>query len=135
MENFTLQLSGSKTWHLRRSKVSHPLRGATPHYTNTEVEEQQCKVHALTDGDFSWSDRPRTRSSAAAPAPGATAASSEEGEEYEYETVRLRAGDCFYHPAGIWHRVECDEDSVSANISLVATDWSSIVCDGLKQKL
>lgn len=131
MENFTLQLSGSKTWHLRRSKVPHPLRGSTPHYTNTEVEEQQCKVHALTDGDFSWSDRPRTRSSAA---PGA-ATPSEEGEEYEYETVRLRAGDCFYHPAGIWHRVECDEDSVSANISLVATDWSSIVCDGLKQKL
>ena len=126
-ENFTLQLQGSKTWHLRRSSVAHPLRGATPHYANTEMEEQQCKVHALTDPNFAWADRPRTRASAASDA----AACPEE----EYETVHLRAGDCFYHQAGIWHRVECSEDSVSVNISLVATDWSSLVCDGIKQKL
>ena len=30
MENFTLQLSGSKRWRLKRGDVAHPVRGCTP---------------------------------------------------------------------------------------------------------
>lgn len=127
MENFTLQLRGTKRWLIRRSTIAHPLRGATPHYADKSVEEQQQKIHSLSgDAGFSWSSRPSTRAD-----PSAAPASSAE----EYETVDLRAGDCFYHPAGIWHRVECSADSVSVNISLVAADWATTVTEGIKQQL
>lgn len=126
MENFTMQLRGTKVWHLKKSNIRHPMRGATPHYTGTDVEEQQVKIHSLVSHDFSWNDRPKTRSP-----PHAVPTSDFE----EYDTVILHEGDTFYHPAGIWHRVECSEDSVSVNISLIATDWASMVCDGIKQNL
>lgn len=34
--------------------------------------------------------------------------------------VVLHPGDVLYHPAGMWHKVECLEDSVAINISVVA---------------
>ena len=50
MENFTLQLSGRKTWRLKRSSVEVPLRGCTPQWgsSNAAVSsaaEQQAKLH------------------------------------------------------------------------------------------
>ena len=33
--------------------------------------------------------------------------------------VELRPGSMLYVPAGMWHRVECTEDSVSINVSLM----------------
>jgi len=125
-ENFTLQLKGRKTWLLKRGSVRHPLRGATPHYSAGDVEEQQLKLSSLADPDFGWHSRPRTR---------ASHTDAPTCEEEEYETVVLNEGDCLYFPAGLWHRVECEEDSVSANISLVALDWSTMVTDGIRQKL
>lgn len=47
--------------------------------------------------------------------------------------IVVHAGECFYFPAGMWHRVECEEDSISANLSLVSVDWASLLLDGVKQ--
>ena len=33
--------------------------------------------------------------------------------------VVLRPGSVLYVPAGMWHRVECEDDSISLNISLI----------------
>lgn len=32
--------------------------------------------------------------------------------------VTLHEGDILYHPAGIWHAVSCDDDSISINFSM-----------------
>lgn len=44
-------------------------------------------------------------------------------------------GDVFYFPAGMWHRVECMEDSISCNISLVGYSYADIVGDAVKHLL
>ena len=47
MDNFTLQLSGSKRWRLRRGPPS-PLRGCTPHYNeHPSTVEMQARIHKL----------------------------------------------------------------------------------------
>jgi hypothetical protein len=48
----------SKRWLLKKSSISHPLRGCTPHYKNIDTEEQQLKIHNLTDPNFSWASKP-----------------------------------------------------------------------------
>lgn len=52
----------------------------------------------------------------------------------EYEVV-LEPGDILYHPAGIWHRVECLEDSIAINLSLMVTSYADLLCCGLLQML
>lgn len=37
--------------------------------------------------------------------------------ETECDTIVLEEGDILYHPAGIWHSVESEEDSISINLS------------------
>eukprot|EP01117_Protostelium_nocturnum_P013424 TRINITY_DN5004_c0_g1_i1.p1 TRINITY_DN5004_c0_g1~~TRINITY_DN5004_c0_g1_i1.p1 ORF type:complete len:611 (-),score=215.35 TRINITY_DN5004_c0_g1_i1:63-1895(-) len=113
MENFTFQLKGKKTWKMRKSTINHPLRGATSHYKNVDTSEQQLKVHHLKDPNFTL--RPK--------------------DDDEYETVTLTEGSFFYHPAGIWHRVECEEDSISINVSLIASTWADMVTEGLRHSL
>ena len=51
------------------------------------------------------------------------------------EEVVLEAGDVLYFPSGMWHRVECLEDSVSINISLMPALWADLVCDSLRHML
>lgn len=60
MENFTLQLKGTKRWRLKPSSVKVPTRGCTPQWnarsgTNHEVvrsaAEQQAKLHAQHAND------------------------------------------------------------------------------------
>ena len=52
MDNFTVQLRGTKVWRLRRNAcnggAAYPLRGCTPHYSSGEgTWEQQLLVHRL----------------------------------------------------------------------------------------
>ncbi|PRP85520.1 hypothetical protein PROFUN_06752 [Planoprotostelium fungivorum] len=109
MENFTFQLKGSKKWKIKKSGISHPLRGATSHYKNVDTLEQQLKTHHIQDPNFSM-----------------------KFSEDDYEEVILTEGCFFYHPAGIWHRVECGEDSISINVSLIASSLSDIVSEGVR---
>lgn len=52
-----------------------------------------------------------------------------------YEQVVLNEGDILYHPAGIWHQVECTTDSVSINVSLIASTYADVFTDALKTML
>lgn len=98
MENFTVQLRGSKRWKLWRGQVEHPLRGCTPHYGAIDTVEQQLKVQRMRYPDHQFHFTPPS-----------------------CEEVVLRPGSVMYFPAGCWHRVECEEDSLSINISLVSS--------------
>ena len=122
MENFTLQLRGTKRWRLKRSAVGVPVRGCTPQWGAASAAvrtaaEQQAKLHAqhASGGTFE-----------AAP-PDAFFADADE--------VVVRPGSVLYVPAGTWHRVECDEDSLSINVSLMGTTWADHVADALRQRL
>jgi quercetin dioxygenase-like cupin family protein len=119
MENFTLQISGKKKWTLRMGDTHSVLRGATPHYKTTpDVQEMQVRVGRLSERHFSFSPNPATF--------------FKKGEVTE---VLLSPGDILYFPAGCWHQVECIEDSVSANLSLVGTTWADIAGRAIKTSL
>lgn len=75
MENFTVQLAGTKKWEFRRGSVRAPLRGITPHYKAAGNAEEQLKA-ALLSGDVF-------------PMSSATD---------EVETVELQPGDVMYFP-------------------------------------
>merc|ERR1711937_134383 len=50
------------------------------------------------------------------------------------EEITLEAGSVLYHPAGIWHHVEClSDDSVSINVSLSIASWADIISDAMRQ--
>lgn len=115
-ENFTIQLKGKKKWSFQKSTATHPLRGCTPHFNDgndRDVIEHQIKVLKLGDPNF-------------------------KGTQYtvgEETDVVLDEGDTLYHPAGIWHQVECLEDSISINISLTAVSYADLFCSSLQQML
>lgn len=116
-ENWTLQLKGRKKWLVRKG-MSNPIRGYTPHYNkDVDVLEQQMKIHKFCDSSFSPVN------------------DSEGFRESDYEEVIVSEGSVFYHPAGIWHRVECLEDSVSINISLISSTWADILSEASRQLL
>jgi hypothetical protein len=49
------------------------------------------------------------------------------------ESVTLRAGDLLYHPAGLWHEVVSDADSLSVNVSLVSASWMDLGAAAVRQ--
>lgn len=112
-ENFTFQISGKKTWRLKKGGHHSPVRGATPHYkTPSDVIEQQVKLHKLADPTFQFSP-------------------PIEWFDDAFE-VTLGPGDLFYFPAGCWHRVECTEDSLSINLSLIGSTWGDLTSSALR---
>ena len=120
-ENLTIQLSGTKQWIFGTSPLDHPLRGFTPHFDNSQdpsLSEQQLKLAKLYSPDFEVDQVP----------------SSESNKDGLSEIV-LHPGDVLYHPAGVWHRVICNEDSVSINVSLTVSSYADLVCCGLLQLL
>ncbi|RHY89979.1 hypothetical protein DYB35_004561 [Aphanomyces astaci] len=112
MENFTVQVAGTKTWKLQPGNVAYPVRGCTPHYKTQEVVEQQLKVHRLADPSFQYHPTFDNVSE-----------------------VTLSPGSVLYFPAGMWHRVECTEDSISMNLSMFPTPHADVVVDALRQVL
>ena len=98
-----------------------PLRGCTPQWGATShavrtAAEQQAKLHSQhASGPFD-------------PAPAADFWA-------DAEEVTLTPGTMLYVPAGTWHRVECVEDSVSINVSLMGASWADVVADALRQRL
>ena len=49
-----------KKWYLKRSTISHPLRGCTPHFSGTSNVEEQLKVHRMQDPRFAFNPKPET---------------------------------------------------------------------------
>lgn len=116
-ENFTIQLSGIKKWTFASSSAISPLRGCTPQYSTSQGEdlfEQQLKVLRLGDPNFTL---------------------NQYSKDDVQDSILLSPGDVLYHPAGIWHRVECTEDSISLNVSVIGSSYAEIVCCGLQQLL
>lgn len=48
------------------------------------------------------------------------------------DEVELCPGDIFYHPAGIWHSVECVDDSFTINLSLKNYNKADLIAQSLK---
>ena len=115
MENFTLQLRGKKRWRIARSGLEGPIRGYTPHYKSVDNLTQQLKLHRMQNPRFP------------APAPW------DDGSDND--VVELGPGDFLYHPAGVWHRVECTEDSLSMNISLIGLSWADHIADATRHAM
>lgn len=117
-ENFTLQLSGVKRWTLQQGTVKHPLRGCTPHYNAPHVVESQLKVAHLSSPDFKFTS----------PQVGVNAV----GKEMQRTVL---PGDVLYFPAGMWHKVETIEPGISINVSLMATNYATLVSQALQHYL
>ena len=122
MENFTLQLKGTKRWRLKRGAVEVPVRGCTPQWsgrTSAAVRgaaEEQAKVHTQ-HASAPFDEAPPAEWFADA------------------AVVTLTPGSVLYVPAGMWHRVESEEDSVSMNVSLMGLLWADLVADAVRQRL
>lgn len=122
-ENFTIVLSGKKLWSFHESTAQFPLRGCSPHFAssdqseNTNIQELQLKTLRLGNHTF-FPDEYLQQSSG-----------------NSIRSVEVSAGDVLYHPAGVWHRVECLEDSISINISLISASYAELFCSSLQQLL
>eukprot|EP01100_Stratorugosa_tubuloviscum_P000511 TRINITY_DN1113_c3_g1_i2.p1 TRINITY_DN1113_c3_g1~~TRINITY_DN1113_c3_g1_i2.p1 ORF type:complete len:538 (+),score=247.51 TRINITY_DN1113_c3_g1_i2:128-1741(+) len=115
MENFTFQLKGKKKWIFKQGQVKNPIRGFTPHYNKVDNLEQQLKAHRLSNPNFQSDVNAITNS--------------------EFEEITLTEGSVLYFPAGTWHSVECIEDSISINISLIGTTWGDLVTESIRHML
>lgn len=123
-ENFTVHLTGKKKWSFSTSTAAAPIRGCTPHFDASEypeVAEQQLKCMRLIDPNFQGDQFKQS--------------SSKHPQFDKDDSVVLNPGDVMYHPAGIWHRVECLEDSIAINLSLISTSHADLVVSHLSQLL
>eukprot|EP00816_Leptocylindrus_hargravesii_P001269 CAMPEP_0196816360 /NCGR_PEP_ID=MMETSP1362-20130617/54907_1 /TAXON_ID=163516 /ORGANISM="Leptocylindrus danicus, Strain CCMP1856" /LENGTH=587 /DNA_ID=CAMNT_0042193657 /DNA_START=9 /DNA_END=1772 /DNA_ORIENTATION=+ len=119
-ENFTLQLSGVKRWRLKQGTVKHPIRGCTPHYASPETVECQLKAARLSNPDFQfgWPCEEMLNNSIG-----------------DVREVVMKPGDMLYFPAGMWHCVETLEPGVAINVSLMATNYASMVSSAIQHIL
>lgn len=110
-ENFTIQLEGCKKWSFRKSSLTSPLRGCAPHFNATNLDdviEQQLKVHKCTNKHFEVSEFQK-RNIDMLTDTSSKKRKIDECNEDDMLSVILYPGDVLYHPAGIWHEVECIE--------------------------
>lgn len=120
-ENFTIQLSGRKTWKLQQGIARYPTRACTPHYAAPDVVESQLKA-MTTSSKFQFGN-PNNALGAESNAVG------------KVEEVTLGPGDFLYVPAGMWHHVTTVEPGVSINVSLMATNYAAVTCQALQHLL
>lgn len=124
-----------KRWQLDRGGITHPLRGSTPHYAHAGNVEQQIKLHRQQDSSFAF-DPPHPTYDEVRRAPHRCRCHMAGGmHDMPRAQVVLEPGSLMYFPAGCWHRVICEEDSLSVNISLVGTCWADIVTSAYRQLL
>lgn len=122
-ENITFQLSGTKKWYFHSSSAVAPLRGCTPHFgskQDAQVVEMQLKALRLSNPNFQADEFLQGRA---------------QSEVEKESCVIINPGDVLYHPAGVWHRVECLQDSVAINVSLVGSSYAEIAASALQQLL
>jgi len=116
--NFTFQLRGSKRWRFKKGPVKNNVRALTPHFQTKANFEEQMKLHVMSDPT-----RPEFK--------------PPEHFFMDAEAVEVTAGDFLYHPAGVWHHVECtgDSESISINVSISCATWADMVSDAIRQTL
>jgi hypothetical protein len=152
-DNFSVQLRGTKRWTVASSGLADPLSNLHPRSTNRESVHSDYKVHAYSNqcghaapgASVDRTLRPRAEfdvadaadATAAAPAAAAAAAGTEPPVGTITESFVVRPGTVFYHPAGLWHKVDAidDEGSLSINISLDTLRWVDVVMTRLTQRM
>ena len=104
---------------MKQSTLKHPLRGVTPHYKNAnDVIENQLKTSRLSNSKFVYGKQDEMENAF--------------GDEVE---IIMNAGDVLYFPAGMWHKVETLEYGVSINVSLMGSNFASVVCGAIEHLL
>ena len=100
MNNFTIQLTGKKTWSLKGGDVVDPVRGYTPHYTEAGVTETQLKLHTLFNpmcnlraGDLKFCTGDNKKNGANS--------TDKKNTDSEVATVTLTPGSLLYFPS-VW---------------------------------
>lgn len=108
-ENFTVQLTGTKRWSVRAADIPHVLTNLHPSSSNQNGKREDMKVH-----------RTCTNNEITQPIEGYW------GPEHGVYTFLLRPGSVMYLPAGIWHRVEAEDEegSLSINFSMGGARWA-----------
>lgn len=127
-DNFSVQLAGTKRWTVATSGQTNPLTNLHPRSTNRASVMSDFKVHCDANGradgipgaDCDSEHRPVAALDAA-----------------PQESFIVRPGSVFYHPAGIWHKVDAldDEGSLSINISLDSLRWLDVIMARLAQRM
>ena len=95
-----------------------PLLGFSPHYKDSGNLEMQQKTHDAYNSinmgrqhkDKEWFNK-------------------------NCVEVILQPGDVLYHPAGIWHSVFCNEDSIAINLSMRAMRLGEFVTSAIQGEL
>ena len=121
MQNFTLQIAGTKRWLLYPGSIRNPVRGCTPQWNTADERSLDAAETQLKINEYTSERRQELK-----PPLGALSQPME---------VVLKAGDMLYVPAGMWHRVECLEDSISINISVMGLSYAEFIGEALKQRL
>jgi len=101
-------LSGRKRWYLLKSGLKHPQLGYTPHFKDSGNLEEQTKMHLLQGIQMEYDNERLLK---------------------EAEVVELGPGDVLYHPAGIWHAVECLETGVAINFSITQVRMADLIAN------
>ncbi|KNC86841.1 hypothetical protein SARC_01034 [Sphaeroforma arctica JP610] len=116
-ENFTIQLRGTKRWSVCKSDLKDIVTNLHPDSTNIEAVYNDYKTHSGYTG---------TRPTA-----------PKEGIDDIYTFV-LRPGSILYAPAGMWHRVQCENEdggSLSMNFSVDGRRWADLFASRLQPLL
>ena len=53
----------------------------------------------------------------------------------DFSEITLNEGDILYHPAGVWHAVSCEEDSISINFSMKALRMGEFVTQAVQGEI
>jgi hypothetical protein len=106
--NFHVVISGRKRWRLRENDaVCAPLSG----YVSGSSQSDIADVHLYRDG-------------ALLDVIGA-----------EATEVELGPGDAVFFSRGVWHEIDCLEDSVSVNFAVHPPAWWELLLDALRPRL
>ena len=127
-ENFTVQLKGRKKWYLGGKPVPHPHRACATHFNGPKDQPLLHRQRHVAQASLLGDDAAAAPDFAGVPA----------DIDATCEAVILQPGDVLYHPAGMWHKVECppcDENSLSINLSFMPVSWGDVVRDALSQLL
>ncbi len=96
-----------------------PLRGCTPHFRiDATVREMQIVTARMTTDGPAFSFHVTDARTFLVRLFVLTLVPSQTPNPDEVSEVVLNEGDVFYFPSGMYHQVECIEDSVSINCSL-----------------
>lgn len=124
-DNFTIQLKGTKRWSVALSGISEPVSNLHVSSGNAPALQFDRRLHSTYHPSYldPPADAPSLTSGVRSSAgmSGGISASDDGGASppagSRVVSVTLRPGSVLYTPAGIWHRVEAEEEEGSLHIN------------------